>query len=97
MQTRSQLAIVDRAAYFFALCELLVQFGEPTLNLIDLSNDWPQSERGTGKVGVPARSWREDGRHVPDDCLFPSSSGLPPTCAAERVGLRRQNEVLVPY
>ncbi len=78
-------------------CALPVQFGESPLNLIDSRNDWSGSERGSRKVGVPARAWREDGRHVPDDCLLSSGrSGFPATCIAERVGLRRQNEVLVP-
>src|SRR5215467_11595074 len=79
------------------LCALRVQFEESALNLIDTRNDRSGGERRTRKVGVPARARREDGCHVPDDCLLSRGrGGLPATCIAERVGLRRQQELLVP-
>ena len=52
------------------LCGLPVQLEESPLNLTDSRNDWSRNERGTGKIGVPARAWGEDGRHVPDDALL---------------------------
>src|SRR5215831_4277887 len=75
------------------LCALRVQFGESALNLVDSCNDRSRGERRTRKGGVPARAWGEDGCYVPDDCLLSRGGGGLP---AERIGLRRQKELLVP-
>src|SRR5258708_4464249 len=78
-------------------CAMPVQFGESPLNLIDSRNDWSGSERGTRKGGVPARAWREDGRHVPDDCLLSSgSSGLPAACIPQKSRPPPHNRGLLP-